>query len=201
MTRSAIKRQTDFQRITSWIEEGSRVLDLGCGRGVLLEHLRQTKNVQGVGVDTDLTKVQSAVKRGVSIYQGDAEQLLSEFPDGFFDWIVLSRTLQEMPKPARVVKESLRVGRNLAVGFINHAYWRNRWALLRTGQPVVNDVFPLKWSEDAPRNPVTVEGFERFCAEEGYRIRDHIYLRGDWKTPLTRLPNLRAGYAVYALTQ
>lgn len=201
MSRATNKRQTDFQRISNWIEDGSRVLDLGCGRGILLEHLVQTKSVHGIGVDTDLSKMQSCIKRGLSAYQGDAERFLSQFPDNFFDWVVLSRTLQELNEPARVVGEALRVGRTLAVGFINHAYWRNRWALLRTGQHIVNEVFPLRWHEESPRNPVSVAGFEAFCKETGYKIRERIYLRGDWKRTLTRLPNLRAGYAVYAITK
>jgi len=198
-SRSAIKRQTDFQLISNWIEEGSRVLDLGCGRGVLLEHLAQTKNIRGIGVDADLSKIQSCVKRGVSAYQGDAEAFLAEFPDGFFDWVVLSRTLQELEHPGRVMAEALRVGRTLAVGFINHAYWRNRWSHLRTGDRVVNEVFPRPWHESGPSNPVSIKGFETFCADAHYRLRERVYLRGDWKTTLSALPNLRSGYAVYAV--
>lgn len=201
MSRAAIKRQTDFQLISNWIEPGSRVLDLGCGRGILLEHLVQSKRVHAVGVDTDLTKIQSCVKRGLSAYQGDAEAFLAEIPDGFFDWVVLSRTLQELNRPARVVAEALRVGRTLAVGFINHAYWQNRWALFRTGEHVVNEVFPDAWEDESPRIAVTVAAFEAFCARQGYLVRERAYLAGDWKRRLHRLPNLRSGYAVYAISR
>lgn len=201
MSRAAIKRKTDLQIISNWIEDGSRVLDLGCGRGVLLEHLVHAKGVHGVGVDTDPDKIQNCVKRGLSAYQGDAETFLGEFPDGFFDWVVLSRTLQELPYPGRVVAEALRVGRCLAVGFINQGYWLNRWHLLSTGHRVINEVFPRRWHEDTPSNPVTVAGFESFCAGAGYTIRERAYLRGNWKTPTHVLPNLRAGYAVYAITK
>jgi methionine biosynthesis protein MetW len=195
------KRQTDFQLITDWIEPGDRILDLGCGRGVLLEHLVRTRGVRGIGVDPDLAKIQSCLKRGLSAYQGDAEHFMAEIPDGFFDWVILSRTLQELEHPSRVVAEALRVGRCLAVGFINHAYWRNRWALSCTGDRIVNEVFPRRWHESAPSNPVSVAAFESFCDASGYKVRERIYLRGDWKTPLTRLPNIRAGYALYALTR
>ncbi len=201
MQRQHVKRETDLQLISDWIEPESRVLDLGCGRGVLLEFLRQTKQVRGVGVDTDHAKVQSCIKRGVSVYQGEAEQLLREFGDNAFDWVVLSRTLQELENPERVLEESLRVGTHLAVGFVNHAYWKNRYAIARTGSRLVNDVFPLSWAQSTPSNPVTVVDFENLCADKGWTIERRVYLRGDWKRPCSFLPNLRAGYAVYAITR
>lgn len=197
----ANKRQADFQIISNWIDPGSRVLDLGCGRGVLLEHLTQTKEITGIGVDTDLHKIQSCVRRGVNVYQGDAESFLSEFPDDFFDWVILSRTLPEMPNPGRVVAESLRVGKKLAVGFINHAYWLNRWSIICKGHRVQNEVYPNAWYEDNPSNPVSIHGFETFCREKEYRIKASTYLCGDWRTPVTRWPNLRSGYAIYAISK
>ena len=201
MSRPNTKRHTDFTIISEWIGAGSSVLDLGCGRGVLLEHLRQTRQVRGVGVDNDFVKIQSCVKKGLSAYQGDAESFLSEFPDHFFDWVILSRTLQEMAQPGRVVAQSLRVGKALAVGFVNHGYWRNRLSLAFTGRPISNEVFPHAWQDDSPSNPVTVESFERFCSEAGYRIRERVYLRGDWRSPIQLWPNLLCGYAVYAIEQ
>jgi len=197
--RDQIKRQTDLLLISEWIEAGSRVLDLGCGRGVLLEHLAQTKGCRVVGVDQDLGKVQRSIARGVSTYQGDAMAFMQEMPDGAFDWVVLSRTVQELVNPAAAVQEALRVGRHLAVGFVNHGYWQNRWATLRTGSRPTNEVFPLNWHEGAPYNPVTVRGFEDFCVAQGYPVEQRAYLRGDWKTRCHRWPNLRAGYAVFQI--
>ena len=195
--RDQIKRQTDLQLISGWIAQGSRVLDLGCGRGVLLEHLVKTKRCRAVGVDLEPDKVRHAVARGVSTYQGDAMAFLREMPEASFDWVVISRTLQELTEPAAVIREALRVGRHLAVGFVNHGYWLNRWATLRTGSRPTNEVFPLHWQEGAPYNPVTVAGFQKFCAETGLRVEQRVFLRGDWRTPCGWLPNLRAGYAVY----
>jgi methionine biosynthesis protein MetW len=197
MRRHQIKRETDLQLISDWIEPGARVLDLGCGRGILLEHLQQTKGIYGLGVDLDPAKVAGAVKRGVNVYQGDAEALMAEIPDRFFDWVVLSRMLQELPRPGQVIDAALRVGRRLAVGFVNHGYWRNRWALLRTGARVRNEVFPHAWHEALPGIPVAIHDFESFCVARGYRLPQAIYLAGDWKAPVRVLPNLRAGYAVY----
>lgn len=201
MPRSQVKRETDLQIISNWIEPGSRVLDLGCGRGVLLEHLAQMKGVKGVGVDSDATKVESCIKRGVAVYQGDAEQLLAIFDTAQFDWVILSRTVQELEKPATVIQEALRVGKRLAIGFANYGYWRNRVSMLRTGALPVNKVFPNPWYNERPQNPVTVGGFEAYCAKERIRILHKAYLRGDWKTPVHRFPQWSAGYAIYALEQ
>lgn len=198
-SRSNIKRETDLQLISEWIEPGARVLDLGCGRGVLLEHLQQTKQIYGVGVDNAIDKIQSCVKRRVNAYQGDAESFLAEFEPGAFDWIILSRTIQELERPADTLRAALRVGKRLAIGFVNQAFWLNRWSILRTGERIRNDVYPHTWRDGPPAHPLTIANFEAFCRDEGYPIERRVYLRGDWKTPCHRAPNLLAGYAVYAI--
>ena len=195
----ARRRSTDQLLLTEWIEPGARVLDLGCGRGILLEHLRHTRQVDAVGVDPDPTKVLACVRRGVSVYQGDAEAFLREMPDQSFDWVLCSRTVQELARPANVLEEALRVGRRLAVGFVNYGYWRNRWAVIRTGARVRNEVYPKAWEESAPQNPVSLASFEQFCANRGIVMHRRVCLRGDWSTPCTRWANLRAGYALYEL--
>lgn len=199
MRRQQIKRETDLQIITRWVPEESSVLDLGCGRGILLEHLQRHRKARVVGVDAQLEKVQSCVKRAVPVYHGDMEAFLEVFPEGAFDWVVLSRTLPELREPGSLIRKALRVGRNLAVGFINYGYWLNRWHAVRHGTRPVNEVFPQSWDKGAPDNPVTVNGFRHFVAKEGLTIEQAVYLRGDWKHPVNVLPNLTAGYALYHL--
>ena len=199
MPRHKTKRETDLQIITGWISEGQRVLDIGCGRGILLEHLERTLNVHGCGVDSDLSKVQACVKRGVTVYHGDAALFLDQFPDGFFDWIVMSRMVQELSNPGETIRQSLRVADNVAVGFVNQGYWLNRWSTLTTGSRPTNEVFPLSWEEGAPYNPVTIRGFEEFTHRHGILIQNSVFLRGDWKRRRTLLPNLLAGYALFHL--
>lgn len=201
MSKRTHKRTVDMQVIADWIEPGSRVLDLGCGRGVLLEFLAQSKGIRGVGVDTSFSKVTACVRRGLSAYQGDMEAFLGSFPDGFFDHVLCSRTLQELAQPARVVHEALRVGRHLAVGFVNYGYWENRLSLALRGRRLKNEVYPSKWADSRPSNPISVTEFEQFCAESGIVQLRKVHLRGDWKTPCRFLPNLLSGYVLYELTR
>ena len=113
MSKLVEKRTVDMQIIGDWVEPASRVLDLGCGRGVLLDYLQQTKQARGLGVDLDFQKILGCVRRGVTAYQGDMEAFMRAFPDRFFDRVICSRTVQELADPAAVILEALRVGREL----------------------------------------------------------------------------------------
>jgi methionine biosynthesis protein MetW len=199
MPRRHIKRETDLQIISGWIGSRQRVLDIGCGRGVLLEHLMRTHEARALGVDISPEKVQACVKRGVPVYHGNADELLHEFPDQSFDWIILSRTVQELDRPGELIRESLRVAGHVAVGFVNHGYWLNRWHTLLSGSRPTNEVFPLDWDAGGPYNPVTVAGFTAFAARAGIQIANTVFLRGDWRTPIRTRPNLLAGYALFHL--
>ena len=126
MNPNTKKRQVDFQVIARWVAEGDRVLDLGCGRGVLLEYLKQTKSIYGVGVDIDIDRILSCVKRGVSAYHGDVGQFLSTFPDEAFDRVIFSRSVELLDEPETILTDALRVGKRVTVGFVNHGFWKNR---------------------------------------------------------------------------
>lgn len=197
--RRALKRKTDYQIISEWIEPGARVLDLGCGRGVFAEHLKRDMGCYVVGVDIDIDKVQSCVKRGVNVYQADIRDALQTFGPGSFDWVVCSRTLQQLQQPMDVLSEALRVGKHFVVGFTNDAFWRNRWSHLVHGRRVINEVFPEPWHRSRPVNPVTIDSFRAYCREAGVTIERSAFLRGDWQSPQRTWPNLLAGYAIFEL--
>jgi len=196
-----VKRTVDMQIIADWVEPRSRVLDLGCGRGVLLDSLVQTKDVFGVGVDLDFNKISSCIRRGVNAYQGDMMTFMRAFPDAHFDRVICSRTLEEVADPGAVIDQALRVGRAVTVGFVNHGYWKNRVDALFSGQKPRNDVYTTAWFQSRPANPLSIADFEHFCEEKGIRPVRRALLRGDWKTPCRFRPNLFAGYALYDLTR
>lgn len=197
----AERRTVDMRLLGEWVEAGSRVCELGCGRGVLLEYLVHTRGIFAVGVDLDLEKVAACVKRGVTAYQGDMVGFLRALPDGYFDRVICSRTIEELTQPAVVLREALRAGRRVNVGFVNHGYWKNRWGALRHGGRLRNEVYTTDWADTRPSNPLSVADFEAFCAKENIRIARRVLLRGDWESPCTFLPNLRSGYAMYELTR
>ena len=188
-----------MQIMRDWVEPKSRVLDLGCGRGVLLEYLKQTRQAECVGVDLSSDKIQSCVKRGLSAYLGDMMDLMGSFPDGHFDRVICSRTLQELDNPSEVIEEALRVSRRLTIGFVNYGYWKNRISMLSKGRRLENEVYPFPWAKSRRMNPLSVRQFEDYCASRAYKIDRKVFLRGDWKRRVHLSPNWFCGYAIYDL--
>jgi methionine biosynthesis protein MetW len=134
--------RSDYAIIGELVEPDSKVLDLGCGEGELLQWLAENKNVEGRGIEIDGPKVQRAIARGVSVYQGDIDAGLSGYPDASFDYIILSQTLQETRRPLGVLREMLRVGRHAIVTFPNFGHWSVRLAMLATGRSPRTQSFP-----------------------------------------------------------
>lgn len=193
------KRTVDMQIIGDWVAPETRVLDLGCGRGELLDYLVQTKHVSAVGVDLDFHRIAACVHRGLAAYQGDMTSFMRAFPERHFDRVICSRTVHELVDPAEVVLEALRAGKAVTVGFVNHGFWKNRINVLLRGRKVKNVVYPTEWFESRPANPVTIADFEDFCRAKSITIVRRAYLAGDWKGTCKSFPNLLAGYALYDL--
>lgn len=179
------------------VPAGARVLDLGCGDGALLEHLKIDKGVQGRGIERSEAGVLACVRRGLSVRQGNLQEGLADYPDKSFDVVILSQTLQFLNDPAMILDEMLRVGRLAVVSFPNWGYWRSRLHLLLGGRIPSAPDYPQDW-HDAPRwQAFTVADFLGFCRESNITIRRAIYLSGD--KHVTWAANLSARTAVFAL--
>ena len=173
---------------------------------MLLEYLRDSKRVRGLGVDYETAKATSCIARDVAVYQEDIRRALKNLADDSFDWVIFSRMIEELPEPGSVILEALRVGKRVALSFVNYGYWRNRIHFLGKGVRVKNDVYPDNWEKSDLRNHFSISEFENFCknrqgGQRPFEIGRKVYHQGDWLKTCSVLPNLRAGLAIYELTK
>jgi methionine biosynthesis protein MetW len=190
--------RSDYAIIGDIVEPRTRVLDLGCGEGELLEWLAANKDVDARGVEISGAKVQRAIARGVSVFQCDIEEALADYPDQIFDYVILSQTLQETRQPLHVLREMLRVGRRAILAFPNFGHWRVRLSMLVSGRAPRTQLFPYEWYESPNIHFLTVHDFENLAAAEKLTIERRYFLSGHRK--VTTMPNLLAEVAVFQVT-
>lgn len=187
----------DYALISRLIPNGSRVLDLGCGDGALLAFLIETKGVDARGIEMNPELVQAAVARGVSVYQGDLESSLREYPDHAFDYVLLSQTVQETRRPLSVLSEMLRIGRHAIVAFPNFGHWRVRFAHMVSGRAPRTRLFPHAWHASPNIHFLTVLDFEELTREQNWLVEKRLFLSGSRR--VSYFPNFCAEIAVYLL--
>jgi methionine biosynthesis protein MetW len=191
--------RSDFEIIGELIEPGTRVLDLGCGEGDLLAWLKENKNVDGRGVELVGPRVQKAIARGVSVYQGSLESAVEDYPDQAFDYVILSQTLQETRDPLRVLSGMLRVGKRAVVAFPNFGHYSVRLATMISGRAPKNKLFPYDWYDSPNIHFLTVLDFEALVHKQGWRLERRIFVAGDRQ--VTMLPNLMAETGVFLVSR
>lgn len=193
--------RADLAIIAEWIKPGSSILDLGCGDGTLLKHLRDNQQVKGIGLEINEQDIESCIKDNLNIIQSDLNDgLQAYFPDRCFDYVVMSQTLQATKNPEILVEDMLRVGQEGIVTFPNMAYWRGRLQLGLGGFMPVTKSLPNHWYNTPNIHLCTMQDFEALCHERGIHILertvvDHTHSKS---TLLMKLfPNLFGEVAIY----
>lgn len=166
----------DFREILRLVRPGSRVLDVGCGGGELLELLTREKDIDGRGVEISPQGVSACLARGLAVMQGDADRDLEQFPTGAFDYAILSQTLQATRNPRQVLSELMRIADRAVVSFPNFGHWRVRWSLLRRGRMPETRSLPEPWWSTPNIHLCTLADFNALVDDLDLRIEASVAL-------------------------
>ncbi|RAP33606.1 methionine biosynthesis protein MetW [Candidatus Marinamargulisbacteria bacterium SCGC AG-410-N11] len=161
------------QKIAKCIVPKSKVLDLGCGNGNLLNFLIEKKQINGYGIDLDFNNIVNCIKEKIPAFQGNIEDCLTAFGDNSYDTVILSQTLQETKNPVKVLQELLRIGKKGIVTFPNFGYWQTRLQLL-AGSPPVTKTLPYEWYNTPNIRIITIKAFRKLCKEQNISIIKEI---------------------------
>ncbi len=195
-------QRKDYKIIIDLIEKKSKVLDIGCSDGELLYQLKKTKNCKIQGIEINFDFIVEGVKKGIPIIQHNIELGLPQIPDNFYDYVILSQTLQVLLKPAEVLKEVLRIGKRAIISFPNFGHYQIRFYLLFKGLMPKSKVLPFEWYNTPNIHLITVKDFKKFCKEEKIKILKEIYFSEEGiihKKLANKIPNLFAEYGIYLL--
>lgn len=196
ITKNVAQYRQDFAIIANWVKFGSKVLDLGCGDGELLQFLQSSLEVKGYGVEKNDANLLACVASGTNVIQMDLEDGLSGFEDQSFNTVILSQTLQAMHNTEEIVLEMLRVGKEVIVTFPNFGYWRNRMQIA-TGNMPVSKTLPYQWFDTPNVHLCTINDFDQFCKNHNIEILERRVIT-DGKE-VNFMPNLLGSLAMYRL--
>lgn len=166
----------NYKIVCDLIEKNSKVLDLGCGNGELLELLKKEKNAKGFGVEINQDYLLEALVKGLSVIQGDIDKGLDEFQDKTYDYAILNQTLQSTKYPEMIIDEMLRVAQKCIVSFPNFAYWRVRFYLFLKGKMPKSEQLPYEWYNTPNIHLLTISDFFEFCKKRNIKIEKSVYL-------------------------
>lgn len=185
--------------IADWVNEGSSVLDLGCGDGTLLDTLIAEKKIRGQGTEIDEQAIYKCVEKGLSVYHEDIETGLPNYETGTFDYVIMSGSLQQVKRPDPVIDQALRVGKHLVVSFPNFAHYSVRMQILFHGKVPVTPSLPYEWHNSPNAHFLSIVDFVDYCNSRRIKIEDIAYVSDEKRIQL--LPNLFAELGIFLLTR
>ncbi len=190
----------DLGIIASWIKPGSRVLGLGCGDGELLHYLTTRRNAICTGIDHNEKMVMTCIQKGLSVLQGDINEEVLDYPDSAFDYVILSRTLQQVYEPAGLIRSMLRIGKKCVVSFPNFSHWRIRFQLLATGHAPVTRQLPYEWYDTPNIRVITIRDFRKFTREAGLTIFREVAIDTRYRGRIIKImPEWLATYGIFLI--
>ena len=162
--------KNEFKIIANLLPNNSRVLDIGCGDGTLMETLINQKNIDARGMELDQNNVKKCIFKGLSVIEGNAETELGQFPEKSFDFVILSQTLQAFYQPENVLDQLLRIGKNVIISIPNFGYWKVRASLLFFGRMPITKSLPNTWYNTPNLHMCTIKDLYEFCKTKKIKI-------------------------------
>jgi methionine biosynthesis protein MetW len=188
----------DHKVIGDMIKTGSKVLDLGCGDGDLLEYLVINKEVKGSGVEISEDAIYKCVEKGLSVSHGDIDSGLKEYPDKLFDYVIFNQTMQQVHRPKEAIQEALRIGKKVIIGFPNFCYLSARFQLFFGGHVPITASLPYRWYDTPNLHFLSIKDFKKFCSEQDVVVEKSVFLTE--KRIVRFMPNLFALNAIFQIS-
>jgi len=192
-------KRTEHEVISSWIDNGASVLDLGCGDGELLSLLIRDREVRAQGIELSEQAIHSCVAAGLSVFQEDIDTGLSDYGDGSFDYVILNQTFQQVRKPDFVLTEAPRVGKKVIVGFPNFCYIGDRFQIFFRGKVPVTASLPYEWFETPNLHFLSIANFKDYCSRKDIEIESAAFVSKNKRIRL--LPNLFGEVGLFLLSK
>lgn len=191
----------DLKIIEQWIKPNSQILDLGCGDGELLKHLKDSKGVRGYGLEIDHEKITRCIAQGLNVIEQDLDKGLKNFKDDSMSTVIMTQALQAVERPDLMIDEMLRIGEEAIVTFPNFGYWRTRFYLMLKGRMPMSKTIPYNWYDTPNIHFCTFRDFEVLCHEKRIRILDKTVLDGEYNEHfgMKVWPSLLGEIAIYRI--
>jgi methionine biosynthesis protein MetW len=191
--------KVDHRIISDWINSGASVLDLGCGDGELLSSLIREKQVRAQGIELNQDEIHHCVAAGLSVFQEDIDTGLADYSDKNFDFVILNQTFQQVKKPEFVLREALRVGKKVIVGFPNFCYISDRFQIFFRGKVPVTGSLPYEWYDTPNLHFLSIADFISYCKKRGIIIERSAFAAKNKQIKLR--PNLFGEIGLFLLSQ